>query len=257
MDSQGEGTLPMTAMLAWAKATNENIVVVGTGGEKFPWPVREGETTREFPMEQIGFDAIAVLEQVCQVFNVSSTPALDMSGVDVHKAMNIPESVVNQRKCEPFGLQGHDDLATTPFFRDAFIMQMPMVTLSTVPDGDYQWFPFCVPKDDRVSAALTACQNKTSLDLMGMWQDVDGRFVLLFEFLKPAKAGKFNEPVLSNIELYCFRLSGSVESGLFVPSHTLQREAVGWANQAEEGFHLGHFRVLCGLYAVEHGLHRP
>lgn len=258
LESQGDGKLPMTAMLAWAKANNENVVACGTGDDKFPWPVREGQTPADFPMENIGFDAIAVLELVCRVFNVWSEEPVDMSTVNVCQAMNIPESTVNRRKCDIYDLLHHGKLASTPFFQDDAIMQLPMVTRDSVPDGEYQWFPFSKPTDDRIAAALDACIHGTSLDLNGMWQDADGQFVLLFEYLKPARAGKYKpKPVKSNIELYCFRVNGSVEGDSFSPCRAMLRQPVGWAEQQEFGFHIGHFMVLHGLYATSAGLQQP
>jgi len=251
---QGLQQLPMTVMLAWAKAKNENCCVFGTGTERFPWPVREG--CADFPMEELGYDAIAVLVMLCQVFEVWTEREVDVSGINVFQVLNIPESAVNRRKCDQFNILQHEHKAPRPFIADAGIMIKRMDVLYEVPRGNYQWFPFTNPMDNRHETALAAHLNGTSLDLCGMWMDAAGRFVLLFEFLKPAKAGRFTKKcTLSNIELCCLRIGGSTDTGVFVPTHAMRRLAVGWAEQAYEGFHLGPYMVTRGLYAMAHGLH--
>lgn len=230
--------LPVEVMLAWAKATRTEVILVSAAkNQKFPWLKDPADPKAPRTFHNLGQDANHALKLLCKEFQVWEDQGVSFQGMQVCQELHILSPAV----LASFGIDLKSDvLSHRPFFVDNAIMKLGL-SMGTAGVGDVQWFPWVEPAAPRYRKALECMQEPA-----GMWQCASGEFVLLFEMMPLSKGMPVSE---YDLNTHCIVLEGATNDGHFTPNGNYDKLRIQWEGGT---LYIGHYQVLQVLFATHH-----
>ena len=242
-DDPGDDKLPVEVMLAWAKATKTEVILVNTAkNQKCPWFKDPADPKAPRTVHILGMDANHALKLLCKEFQVWEEEGLSFQGMQVCQ----DRDDWNKQVLDSFGVElDCSFLSHRPFFVDNAIMKRTL-RMGTAEGGEVQWFPWLAPAAPRYSKALKSMQEPA-----GMWQCASGEFVLLFEMMPLSSVkGPLSE---FDFNTHCILLEGATNDGHFTPNGTFHKLRLQWEGGT---LYIGHFQVSQVLFAAHHNVPR-